>query len=486
MKIYFFSTAVLLITCIPFFADASVLISEVAWMGSETDANAEWIELYNDGPSQDVSGWTLSATDGQPSITLSGVIGANVYALLERSDDSTMPAVSAFLIYTGAMGNTGEILELRTSSGTLIDRVDGSGDWSIGGDNATKETLQRQGDPAVGSWTTALATPKGGILETQEETSSTVSTEEAKSIHSYGGNIIYGVPDKKEEKTYLEPALIIDVGDDEQTVTKDVSTDFIARTYKEGGKEIVSVEVEWNFGDGSIGKGKVVQHTYRYTGDYVVSAKATRTGFLEEISDEVRIIVHVVEPAVVITSVNSKYVEVENRSEELVELSGFVFVSENSHFRIPENTFVLPKAHVCLPSKTTNITTNGSLHLFTPDGVLASTFGAVAPSPIIKKDNTTVASVYSSQPKVAQEQDVEDISLPNIMTMQELFPTANAYEGNEQSGKEQGSMWWWLLGLVTAIATALVAILLFRHEQQEVIDGFIIETEIEDSDLNMK
>ena len=144
-------TAVILTASIPVVADASVFISEVAWMGSAEDANAEWIEIYNNGAAVDLEGWTLNAVDGQPGIVLTGTLPADSYALLERSDDSTVPSVDAYLVYTGALGNTGEILELRDADGMLIDRVDGSNDWAIGGDNGTKETLQRSGNPATGS-----------------------------------------------------------------------------------------------------------------------------------------------------------------------------------------------------------------------------------------------------------------------------------------------------------------------------------------------
>ncbi len=54
-----------------------VVISEVAWMGTTYSYNDEWIELYNN-TSSDVSldGWTLSATDGTPVISLSGTVPA--------------------------------------------------------------------------------------------------------------------------------------------------------------------------------------------------------------------------------------------------------------------------------------------------------------------------------------------------------------------------------------------------------------------------
>ncbi|MEI5908484.1 phospholipase D-like domain-containing protein [Bacillus spongiae] len=117
-----------------------VVLNEIAWMGTTVSSNDEWIELYNNTSSTiSLAGWTLSATDGSPTITLSGVIEANDYYLLERSDDQTVANVLADLIYTGALSNTVESLELRDENGNLIDNVSS---W-FAGDNNEKATMER-------------------------------------------------------------------------------------------------------------------------------------------------------------------------------------------------------------------------------------------------------------------------------------------------------------------------------------------------------
>ena len=119
---------------LPSYAFGAVTINEVSWMGGTDSANHEWIELFNDsGSSVDVSGWELS--DGMNlSIDLTGTIGANDYAVLERSSDASAPG-TAFLIYTGALVNTGATLKLRRDDGGLEDQVAGGEDWKqVGGD----------------------------------------------------------------------------------------------------------------------------------------------------------------------------------------------------------------------------------------------------------------------------------------------------------------------------------------------------------------
>jgi phosphatidylserine/phosphatidylglycerophosphate/cardiolipin synthase-like enzyme len=110
-----------------------VVISEIAWMGTAVSANDEWIELYNNtGSLVDLTGWTLIAADGTPSIALNGSIPAHSFFLLERTDDSTVPDVAADLLYTGDLGNVGEDLVLRDGASVVVDRVDSSAGWFSG------------------------------------------------------------------------------------------------------------------------------------------------------------------------------------------------------------------------------------------------------------------------------------------------------------------------------------------------------------------
>ena len=115
-----------LISVAPFAASpGDVVISEIAWMGTTASSSDEWIELRNNTAQDiDLTGWTLNASDGSPVITLVGTISANGYYLLERTDDTSVADVVADRIYTGALGNAGEVLELRDDSGQVIDSVD--------------------------------------------------------------------------------------------------------------------------------------------------------------------------------------------------------------------------------------------------------------------------------------------------------------------------------------------------------------------------
>jgi len=121
-----------------------VIINEVAWAGTQADSADEWIELYNSTSSpMDITGWVLRSSDNSPNIVLSGTISANGYYLLERSDDGTIKDIAADKIYTGALNDSGESLELRDKGGNLIDTANQSGgSWPAGG-GANKYTMER-------------------------------------------------------------------------------------------------------------------------------------------------------------------------------------------------------------------------------------------------------------------------------------------------------------------------------------------------------
>lgn len=111
-----------------------VIIHEVAWMGTTFSTSDEWIELYNPGTDDvNLNGWVLQALDGTPSITLTGTIPAGGYYLLERLNDDTVKGITADQIYTGALGDSSETLQLINVSSDVVDtaNTDGSG-WPAG------------------------------------------------------------------------------------------------------------------------------------------------------------------------------------------------------------------------------------------------------------------------------------------------------------------------------------------------------------------
>lgn len=146
------------------YATGDVVMNEIAWMGTTTSYTDEWFELYNTtNQTINLTGWTLRSTDGDPSITLTGSIEPYGYYLMERTDDNSVPNITADLIYTGNLSNTSENLELRDASGVLIDNVNS---W-YAGDNTTKATMERKNPLTSGidptNWNSSTTTYTVGL-----------------------------------------------------------------------------------------------------------------------------------------------------------------------------------------------------------------------------------------------------------------------------------------------------------------------------------
>ncbi|MBI4138351.1 MAG: lamin tail domain-containing protein [Candidatus Wildermuthbacteria bacterium] len=131
----------------------SVVINEIAWMGTGASASDEWLELHNPGTEAvDISGWRLVAGNGTPDIIFpqGKSILAGGYFFLERTDDTAVFTIATDHIYTGALGNDGEELRLYNADGVLVDIVDSTVNW-FAGSNSAKQTMERISSAKAGS-----------------------------------------------------------------------------------------------------------------------------------------------------------------------------------------------------------------------------------------------------------------------------------------------------------------------------------------------
>ncbi|OGZ18007.1 MAG: hypothetical protein A2Z78_01100 [Candidatus Nealsonbacteria bacterium RBG_13_36_15] len=111
-----------------------VIINEIAWMGTNSSANDEWIELYNNTDSDiDLADWQI-IKDGEEFIVISTstanalattTISAHQYYLLESTDDNTISDIAANFVFKGNLrfNNDGNKLELRDKNNNLVDKV---------------------------------------------------------------------------------------------------------------------------------------------------------------------------------------------------------------------------------------------------------------------------------------------------------------------------------------------------------------------------
>jgi len=127
---------------------SNILINEVAWMGTKSSANDEWIELKNIGNSSiNIKGWVLNDKDKQISVIFKEdyFLLPGGLLLLERTDDDSVPFVKADFIYSGSLANKDESLFLFDSNCELQDFVEANSQWPAG-DNEEKRTMERGDD----------------------------------------------------------------------------------------------------------------------------------------------------------------------------------------------------------------------------------------------------------------------------------------------------------------------------------------------------
>lgn len=173
--------------------ELDVIINEIAWMGTKSSSNDEWIELYNNSSSDiDLEGWKIISKDNSPNIILKNKIPAKGFFILERTDENTLPIVKSDLIYKGALNNKGEYLKLVDRKEQIIDEIDCSQGWFLGNNNE-KKTMERKSSLINGSdpenWQTSQAsggTPKDKNSEGEKIKN---KTEETLSIVEKNNNI---------------------------------------------------------------------------------------------------------------------------------------------------------------------------------------------------------------------------------------------------------------------------------------------------------
>jgi hypothetical protein len=132
-----------------------VRINEVAWAGTLASASDEWIELYNTLETDiNLEGWVLN-DGGDLRVELIGILAANSFFLLERTDDQTITDIPANQIYNGSLRNSGETLFLYDPQGQMVDSANLAGNAWPAGDAGRRASMERYGaEDASGSWRT--------------------------------------------------------------------------------------------------------------------------------------------------------------------------------------------------------------------------------------------------------------------------------------------------------------------------------------------
>lgn|GEM_PF-1385405 len=353
MKYYF---CILCLLLVPLFGRAQILISEVAWMGTDESHTNEWIEIYNFSSSPtDLTGWTITSADGKISISLKCTLAPHGVAVLERTDENTLPDITALLTYTGELVNSGTTLTVKDPSGNISNEVDSGGDnWlNIGGTNtAPKQTPQQ----TPSGWITAPPTPMGQATAgdagtsnvtcpppeeaNEEEDNNTVATVTEKSGGG-GGSAKRSSSSAPKENIPPKLALTIDglkTAYVNQDVTFAVVPSGVGKTLES------SLSYDWNLGDTYTEKGKNISHVFSYPGEYIVVV----AGSFAKQSAVARHEVTVLPVLLELGRTPQGDVQLRNTAKHEVDLGGFVVHGDKS-FTFPKYTFVKAGGTLIVP-----------------------------------------------------------------------------------------------------------------------------------------
>jgi len=320
---------------------ATISINEIAWMGNSSNANAEWIELYNsDTQDIDLSGWNIS---GSISITIPNgkSIVAGGFFLLERTSDASVLEITADYIYTGALTNAGGSLILKDASNVTIDEVLYSSGWPAG-NNDTKETMQKSGT----SWVTATPTPKASTIGNNTENNNTTTTTTTNTNNTTTSSSSTANSSSTKTPAYRE--MIAKIISNQTMIPLNVPNTFKAEIFGHYGEKIEKGKVIWNFGDAAIEESSSfgsVSHKYKHKGEYVVSLQYFENGKNNEKDVEGKTIVKVVESQVIISKVGDTkdpYIEIENKSSYEISLKDWKLIAGGKVFLFPTGTYIMP------------------------------------------------------------------------------------------------------------------------------------------------
>lgn len=339
MKFNIFSLT-LLFTLIPTISHAQVLLSEIAWMGTDASPTAEWIELYNFSTTPtDLTGWTLTSDDGSVSITLSGTLTPHGVGLLERGTDSAVPGVTALLTYNGEMSDAGGTLTLKDNTGATVDGAPGGSAWAgIGGKGtAPVKTAQRT---RMGAWVTAAPTPGLDNAQVSDPiVDTTVGTTTSTTLPTVGGSITRSGGGGGSAKR--DPLTIVRASSTALYVGKPVTFS----TGNTSGRTTLTHGYYWNFGDAETAVGKTATHTYQFPGEYVVMVEATST---RNKPTTARLDVEVLPYVLALGTTTDGNITLTNISDTEFILDGYTITGDSFSLTFPRNSILKSKASYTL------------------------------------------------------------------------------------------------------------------------------------------
>ncbi len=343
---------------VPLFSRAQVVINEVMYDLSGTDTGREWIEIYNGSSAAiDISNWKLfeaNTNHGLTNIQGGTSLASGGYAIIADDPTKFLADWSGFsgILFGSAfsLSNSGETLGLKENSTTtsFVDQITYDPTTGAGGDG---NSLQK----SESSWLSATPTPgvvnalSTNTTSTTTDSTATTTTTQTTSTNTTNTNTTLSAHYGSAGLSIVEPISKFEIGAGRARLGMvDTPMQFKPEMkYSYSG----NMTFKWSFGDGAIGYGQVLSHSYAYPGEYVVILNVSSAGG-QAVS---RVNVKIVPADISISLASSERVEVSNNSKTEINLFGRALSSQGKLFVFPEDTIIKAGQKISFASSITGL-----------------------------------------------------------------------------------------------------------------------------------
>lgn len=464
---------------IPSTVTAQITISEIMYDVEGTDADREWIELYNGGSTEtDITGWKVN--DGSNHVLNEAGKNGSKGSLIIAAGGYLILAADA-AVFTGAypsipnvsdtvlsLNNTGDTISLVNAEGATVDSVSyaketgGAGDGNSLHRSSGASTLT-PGAPSPGTGTI----PPAVVQETSSGNSGASNAGTSNNSSSASGS------SAKSESVVPASKLTVSAGKDRVVVAGSAIT-FDALAYDSDKKSIDTASFIWSFGDGSKGvDGARVQHEFIYPGRYVVVLSAAYQGN----NASHRVVVEAIAAEITLLVYADGGISVENKSRMELDISGWKLRDQGKTFTIPANTIVLPGTSMRLASQTLGFFADSQAELLSPNEALIFHPGGVVPEVVAVQTpppNAKAIEEKVEKPKTSTRVAAESREEPGAAEIvpEEKSGTKQPIQDAERNVAAAASVWngdalWWGGAVGIALLGGGAAFVLRRSRKNE-------------------
>ncbi|HPC12667.1 MAG TPA: lamin tail domain-containing protein [Candidatus Paceibacterota bacterium] len=451
--------------------ESAVLINEVQIKPTED----RFIELYNSGSSEvDLTGWYLQRKTATAE-SFGSLVSKKYF------ENKNIPAKGFFVISRSELSQSDIIFESLTltesntiqlkDSGQEVRSIIGWGDvsGSVSSNPAEGKSINRDGS----NWIIGIPTP--GEENTNEVDEEELTEEEQETVEDTG-------------ILRISSRIIIP-----KTIIAGIPFLLGSETKSNKGGTYYIGKFVWNFGDGQSYQFKdnnPFNYTYEYEGEYLLSLSYYDNIFSELPESSTNLKVKVIPAEISISSLGgyqNPYVEIENKTNYDIPLSGWIMIAGNKSFIFPEGTFISARNKIKISPKITGFTGDDirRVSITSPNSIINSIYPAYVVPKIKSVSNITkeggvvnqdIVSQKDTEMKIAQAEDkvglVEEEEIKKSETIDLNLLVASA--GDKEITKSKSA--YPFIGLGVIIILGVTSFLLLKKkalpEKKEIGDDF--------------